>query len=177
MSRQDRSLEDFDVIKLLLFFLLFVVVSMGMILGLIVPDVREYKQSKSALATEQVTTKRVYEILLKREDELVSLRTDNRKILEAFSNTFNEKNLIQHARNFFEAASLEKKDESSFEEDFIVYELTVTSYLKTPTQFYNFLESLSRFEAIIRTDFPIEMWVEDGKINAVFNIKVYQLKS
>ena len=70
---------------------------------------------------------------------------------------------------------MEKQGKSEFEKDFTLYELTVTSQLETPVQFYSFLESLNRYEAVVRTDFPIQMWTEEGKIHAVFNIKVYEL--
>jgi hypothetical protein len=177
VSRRDKSLEEFDIIKLLLFFLLFVAVVMGFILGLIVPDVREYKRTKSALASERATTQKIYEVLSARESELLDLRSKNRKILEAFGKSFDEERFINYASQFFDAVVLEKQSQAEFEEDFTLYELTVTSQLDTPTQFYTFLESLNRYEAIVRTDFPIQMWVEDGKIHAIFNIKVYELMS
>jgi len=175
VSRRDKSLEEFDVVKLLLFLLLFVAVAMGFILGFIVPDIREYKSTKSTLSTERATTQRIYEVLSERENELLALRSQNRKILEAFGKSFDEERFKTHASQFFDAVALEKQSKAEFEEDFTLYELTVTSLLDTPVQFYRFLESLNRYEAIVRTDFPIQMWAEDGKINAIFNIKVYEL--
>jgi hypothetical protein len=175
VNKKDKSLEEFDIIKLLLFFLLFVAITMGLILGLIVPDIREYKRVKSALGSELATTNRIYEVLVERENELATLRSDNRKILEAFAKPFDEKRFVEHSSHYFEAVELEKQGENEFEKDFTLYELTVTSQLDTPTQFYDFLESLNRYEAVVRTDFPIQMWTEDGKIHAIFNIKVYEL--
>jgi len=175
VSRKDKSLEEFDIIKLLLFFLLFLAIAMGLILGLIVPDIREFKSTKGELASERARTQKIYEVLTNRENELANLRSDNRKILEAFAKPFSEERFVAHAGQFFEAVELEKQGQNEFEEGFTLYELTVTSKLQTPVQFYSFLESLNRYEAIVRTDFPIQMWTEDGQIHAIFNIKVYEL--
>jgi hypothetical protein len=176
VSKRDKSLEEFDIIKLLLFFLLFVAIIMGLILGLVVPDIREYKSVKSDLNSEQVATQKIYEILSERENSLLNLRSQNRKILEAFAKSFDEERFKSYAGQFFEEVELKKQDKKEFKEEFTLYELTVTSKLDTPVQFYNFLESLNRYETIVRTDFPIEMWIEEGKIHAIFNIKAYELK-
>ncbi|MCK9256524.1 MAG: hypothetical protein M0P02_00445 [Sulfurospirillaceae bacterium] len=177
MSKIDKSLEEFDIIKLLFFFLFFVFISMGLILGLVVPDIKEYKHSKNLLLREESTTTKVGELLKRKEEELNSLRVNNRKIIESFMGKFSEENFTAHAKSFFEKVKLEKiEDGKELDDEFVLYELKVTSKLKTPTQFYDFLESLNGYETVVRTDFPIQIWIEDEKLNAVFNIKTYELK-
>lgn len=177
MSKMDKSLEEIDIVKLLLFLLIFVIISMVLIFALIVPDIKTYKQAKAEHRSQFMTTSRVENILSEKEKELKQLSSDNRKILNAFTNTFDENRFIKYTTQFFDDVTLArvKKEEVPQEGGFVMYELNVTSSLKSPNNFYEFLEGLNRYESIVKADFPIEMKTEEGKIRSHFNIKVYEL--
>lgn len=178
MSRKDRSLEQIDIVKLLLFLLIFVVISMSMIFALIVPDIKTFKRAKAEHRSQFMTTSRVENILGEKEKELKQLSSENLKILDAFVNSFDETRFIKYTSQFFEEVTLMKvkKEEMSDQKEFMMYELNVTSTLKSPSNFYAFLEGLNRYENIVKADFPIEMQAEDGYIRAQFSIKVYELE-
>jgi NAD-dependent DNA ligase len=176
MNKLDKSLEEFDIVKLLLFLLLFLAITLFMILALIVPNIKEHKQQKSLHSFERTTTLRVEELLRERESELQTLRGENRKVIEAFVERFDEAEFLRFAQAFFTQASLEKVAQTEHEEDFMRYELKVTSLLETPSKFYDFLEALNRYENIVKADFPIQMEAQEGLIYATFSIKVFELK-
>ena len=177
MSKIDKSLEEIDIVKLLLFLLIFVVISMVLIFALIVPDIKMFKQAKAEHRSQYMTTSRVENILSEKEKELKQLSSDNRKVLDAFANTFDESRFIRYTMQFFDDVTLAKikKEDTPQEGEFVMYELNVTSSLKSPNNFYEFLEGLNRYENIVKADFPIEMKTHDGKIRSHFNIKVYEL--
>ncbi|MBN2964680.1 hypothetical protein JWV37_07800 [Sulfurospirillum sp. T05] len=176
MNRLDKSLEEFDLIKLLIFLLLFLAMSLFMVLAFIVPNIKEHKREKASYGYELVTTGRVETVLQEKESQLQALRVENRKVIEAFVSRFDEERFVRFVSEFFEEVSLARLEQKEHEEDFVMYELKVTSLLKTPSKFYEFLESLKRYEGIVKADFPIEMRAEGGLIHATFNIKVFELK-
>ena len=175
MNKLDKSLEEFDLIKLLLFLLLFLVASLVMVLAFIVPNIKEHKREKAAHGYELVTTQRVGAVLQEKEAQLQTLRIENKKVIEAFISRFDEERFVRYVGEFFEEVSLARLEQKEHEKDFIMYELKVTSLLKTPAKFYSFLESLKRYEGIVKADFPIEMRAEGPFIHATFNIKVFEL--
>ena len=79
---------------------------------------------------------------------------------------------------FFSEVSLSKieEGENNATEKFFRYRLNVTSSLKTPQKFYDFLDALSSYDSIIKAEFPIVMKGENDKIHTSFNIKVFGLK-
>ena len=175
MSKMDKSLEEIDIVKLLLFLLIFVVISMVLIFAVIVPDIKAYKQAKAEHRSQFMTTSRVENILSEKEKELKKLSSDNRKILDAFSNTFDEERFIRYSSQFFNDVTLAKVTKEEYQGEFAMYELNVSSSLKSPQNFYAFLEGLNRYENIVKADFPIEMKTDNGVIRSHFNIKVYEL--
>ena len=62
------------------------------------------------------------------------------------------------------------------DEPFFRYELNVTSMVKTPSKFYNFIDALQKYDNIVKIDFPIKMRGEGDKIHTTFNIKIYGLR-
>ena len=175
MNKLDKSLEEFNLIKLLFFLLLFLVIALFMVLVLIVPNIKEHKRQKAMYQFELTTTQRVEAVLNEKEAQLQHLRSENRKVIEAFVNRFDEERFVRYVGEFFEEVSLARLEQKEFERDFTMYELKVTSLLATPVKFYNFLESLKRYEGIVKADFPIEMRAEGKLIHATFNIKVFAL--
>jgi len=173
----DKSMEKIDIVKLLIYLLIFIVMTLFMILVVIVPNVKELRASKSLHNTAQVHKMRVENILNDRKIEFSELNSENRRAIISFMHKFSVENFIKYAGGFFTQVSLVELDKKAYKKEFIEYELRVSSSLESPVNFYLFLEGLNRYENIVQADFPIHMESNNSKITALFAIKVYDINS
>ena len=153
------------------------VICFGFIFVLIIPNIKEYRVKKSEYRNEFALFEKAQKRYKEKRGELSRLKSENLKILVNFTNSFSEEKFLKYCEKFFSNVSLKKTGSKNHKKNFILYELNVSSRLSTPTNFYNFLDSLNRYENIIETDFPIELKAKNNLISATFKIKVYELNS
>lgn len=175
VSSIDRSMEKIDLMKLLLFFMAFIVITFSIVFLMIIPNIKEHRVIQAEHKRVLVHKTRVESLYLERENELSKLKTDNSHILKAFKHPFTQEEFIQYAGTFFTQVNLTQITKSDYKKEFVEYELNVTSTLKTPTNFYNFLEGLNRYSSIVQADFPIHLGSSKDSITSTFKIKVYDL--
>lgn len=177
MSNIDRSLEKIDIMKLLLFLMAFIVITFSIVFLMIIPNVKEHRALQTEYKRVLVHKTRVENLYLEREAELSKLKVENDAVIKAFKHVFTQEEFITYARKFFAEVHLTQITKSEYKKEFVEYELNVTSMLKTPTNFYSFLEGLNRYSSIVQADFPIHL--ESGKesITSTFKLKVYDLNA
>ncbi|MDD4505616.1 MAG: hypothetical protein PHE60_04505 [Sulfurospirillaceae bacterium] len=177
MSNIDRSLEKIDIMKLLLFLMAFIIITFSIVFLMIIPNVKEHRALQTEYKRVLVHKTRVENLYLEREAELSKLKVENDAVIKAFKHVFTQEEFITYARKFFAEVHLTQITKSEYKKEFVEYELNVTSTLKTPTNFYSFLEGLNRYSSIVQADFPIHL--ESGKesITSTFKLKVYDLNA
>ncbi len=173
----DKSMEKIDIVKLLIYLLIFIVITLFMVLSVIVPNVKEYRASKVVYRKALVHKMRVDNILGDRNVEFSNLNSENRRAITSFMHKFSTDNFTKYASKFFTQVSLVKVGKKAHKKEFVEYELRVSSSLRSPTNFYLFLEGLNRYENIIQADFPILMESNLSRISSAFTIKVYDINS
>lgn len=173
----DKSMEKIDITKLLLFLLVFMVIVFSLVLFLIVPNIKEYRSFKSQYSQALMQKIRVENVLAQREEEHSELVQKNRRALSSFVHVFQAQSLISYAQTFFSDVELKELTKNPHKKEFSEYALEVTSKLKTPTKFYDFLDGLNRYENIVQADFPINMEANESIIKASFTIKVYEINA
>ncbi len=173
----DKSMEKIDIIKLLLFLILFIIITLFMVLVMIVPSVKEYRLAKGTYSSSHARTMKVQEVLTEREKELRDLSKENRRAITSFMHKFSTDNFIAYTGKFFNEISFIEVEKKEYKKEFVEYELKVSSNLKSPTNFYVFLDGLNRYENIIQADFPINMEANESTIKATFTVKVYDINA
>ncbi len=176
VSNMDRSLEKINYIKLLIFLLVFVFITLLLILTLILPNIKKYRTVRAQYNKVNVYKTRVENVLHERVLELKKLETKNRKIFAAFKHEFSQKEFVSFASKFFHKVSLKEAKQKTDGKEYKVYELNVTSSLKTPVNFYKFLDGLNHYQNMVQADFPIELRADRDMIYSSFKIKVYGVK-
>lgn len=178
MSSIDRSLEKIDVMKLLIFLMVFIVITFGLIFLLVIPNIKEHRTLKAEHKRVLVHKTRVENLYLERETELSKLKADNAHVIKAFRHPFMQAEFMDYAKKFFTDVHLSELTKSDYQKEFTEYELNVTTGLKTPSNFYNFLEGLNRYSNIVQADFPIHLESADKQsITSTFKLKVYDLNA
>lgn len=178
MSNVDRSLEKIDLMKLLLFLIIFLVLTFGLIFMLVIPNIKEHRVIKTEHQRALVHKTRVENLFLERDRELFKLKAENTHVLKAFKHPFDVSEFMSYAQGFFSDVSLVPVKEGEYQKEFSEYELNVTSALKTPVNFYTFLEGLNHYHNIVQADFPIHLESRDKEhITSTFKLKVYDLNA
>lgn len=173
---KDRSLQNIDVTKLLIYVLIFIVACLAMIFGFLVPSIKEYKQAKYESRMQiaaSAQTQRLYDAKSKALDEI---KQNDKVQLDALENKFNSDKFTQFASKYFTNVNLSEPKEAAKNGEISVYELTVTGSMKTPAKFYEFMDALQNYENIVKIDFPIKMHKDTEKIDAIFGVKIYSLR-
>lgn len=173
---KDTSLEEIDVVKLLIYVLIFIVVCLTMIFAFIMPNIKEYREIQYQNRAQAASVARINQIHNAKTSDLNALKERDRTIFKAYETKFSEENFAKFASTYFSDVKLAQIPNETNNEPFFRYELNVTSNIKTPTKFYDFIDALTKYDNIVRIDFPILMRENSGKIHTTFNIKVYGLK-
>ena len=177
VSNIDRSLEKIDIMKLLLFLMAFIVITFSIVFLMIIPNVKDHRTLQTEYKRVLVHKTRVENLYLEREAELSKLKVENDAVIKAFKHVFTQEEFITYARKFFAEVHLTQITKSEYKKEFVEYELNVTSTLKTPTNFYSFLEGLNRYSSIVQADFPIHLESGKDSITSTFKLKVYDLNA
>lgn len=177
VSSFDRSLEKIDLMKLLLFLMTFIIITFSFVFLLIIPNVKDHRVLQAEHKRVLVHKTRVENLFLERESELGKLKSENSHAMNAFKHPFTQEEFIQYAAKFFTQVSLVEITKSDYQKEFVEYELNVTSTLKTPKNFYNFLEGLNQYSNIVQADFPIHLEATQQDIASTFKLKVYDLNA
>ncbi len=175
-KKLDTLMKDFSPIKTLVFFLIFSIMCMIVIFAFLVPNIKEYKSVKIEYTRHLKSLNKSIQIQNQKEDELQNITKNNMKILDALIKKFNKTNFLNYTNRFFSDVKLSKKINLNEQDKFVIYELNVTTSLKSPNNFYDFLDGLSTYENIIKADFPIKLIAQKDKIKSSFKIKVYNAK-
>jgi len=173
----DRSLDKIDMMKLLIFLTVFMVITFTFVFLMIIPNIKDHRVLQAEYKRVLVHKTRVENLFFEREAELSKLKAENVHIISAFKHPFTQQEFVRYAGKFFAQVSLAEVTKSEYKKEFIEYELNVTSMLKTPTNFYNFLEGLNRYDSIVQADFPIHLESSKESITSTFKIKVYDLNA
>lgn len=176
MSRKDTSLERVDIVKLLVFVLVFVLVCLVMIFGFILPNIKEYRslnmQNRSATAAHAKVLK-IY------TDKMQAFEAEKQKhetTLKAYDTAFDKQKFINFASTFFQDVTMDDGEAKNQDEKFFRYQLNASISMKSPQSFYDFLDALEKYETIVKIEFPIVMKSEEQLIQMSFGLRVYGLK-
>ncbi len=172
-NSRDRSLEKINYIKLLIYLSVFILVTLILILALVLPSIKRYRVARNEYNQAMVHKTRVEGVLKQREKELKQLQLSNRKIFDSFGHKFSQNEFTNFANKFFDTVALKEVNQSMYTDEYKVYELNVTTLLKTPVKFYKFLDGLNHYQNLIQADFPIDLKSRGDLIHSSFKIKVY----
>ncbi|WP_201352465.1 hypothetical protein [Hydrogenimonas urashimensis] len=169
------SLKEIRLIRLLGWVLFYLLVLFLLIFVLVIPVVKSYKSVNKEYAEQKA-----YYLAAKDEhdtifDRLKSLQAKNRKIIEAFENRWDEKKFIAQARRYFLKVDVKPIDVNTSEKYFKIYEINAMTKMKSPQNFYKFLDALPSLPFVIQADFPIAFRAHGGdEIEGIFRIRVYE---
>ncbi len=164
-----------DVIKNALFFTFYIILTLFIIAFIMAPSIKEFKSTKNAyFLSEQEfeNTKQTYQSIL---EKLTKLQNQNQKILNAFKRNFNKNNFKLFAKNYINIIKITKQNTTPYKDKFIKTSYMITAQIKSPKNFYDFVDNIKNYKNIIRVYFPIDFEKSNKEINLTFKIEHYKL--
>jgi len=165
-----------DVIKNFLFFVLFLFITFFSIVLIIAPAVKKFKQHQK----EYYETKHKYEIVLNNykeaTKELKELEKKNKKIILALKRDFNPQNFKNFAKSYMSVKNIKEINSTTYKKDFIKTTYIVDTVIKSPKNFYDFIDALKNYKNVLRVYFPINFQKEKENISLTLKIEHFKLK-
>lgn len=175
---KDSSLQEIDILKLLIYVVIFISLLVFFITVMIIPSIKEYKKLKVQNQISLINLGKIEQVHNAHANALADFRIKNSRTLNAIINGFDEKEFLQSTSRYFEAPSLAKLGSKSDDNaSFSRYELNITAQINSPQKFYNFVDLLNNYNNIVMLDFPVRMESKGEKINTSFDLKVFKSKA
>lgn len=170
----DRSLDQIDASKLVLYILLFVAVCAGLIILLVIPILKDYKNALNELGTQTHINANIDAHFQESLSRLEQLKSENKAILDQFDADFNATRLSKFLNKYFIDPNVVPIKHSGAKPEYLQYEFNVSAILENPKQFYSFIEALNHYENLIALETPIDLQsTDEGDIDIHFTLKVY----
>jgi len=169
------NVEQVDLTKTLIFILLTLIMTIIVAGFMIIPNIQNLKISK-------IYTERTFKELKRKEayyQQLVekheALKDRNRKIIAALEHPYKEDELNRFGMDqlgVFRTYHMHTKQEASL---FDRHELNVTTALKSPKEFYGFIDALENYNGLAVIDFPFVIKANDDySLTLQFMLGVYE---
>ena len=162
----------FRSVKLLLWISVFLIVIFTLSALLIIPSINKLKVANEVLSSSNYKYQQNYAKNENIERQLNDYLSENKINLTKIHNEFNIEKFKNHCKTFFENVELDKS--LDFSDEYVSYQLSVSTKITSPSIFYDFIDSLENFPNIIRVHFPIVLKSDKNLIKAQFNIQVYK---
>ncbi len=139
----------------------------------LIPLGKEYREQRAKLSYENADLRRWKNFDAQTYKALKNLQSENRYIITAFENGFDEKRFIKKYSKLFNSLTLSKTTQKDNVDIFELYEVTTSSQISSPATFYDFLDEVNKSDWIVEVNFPIKFKREGEVINSSFTMKVY----
>ncbi|ULO03382.1 hypothetical protein [Campylobacter sp. RM12651] len=169
---KDNSMIKIDIVKLLLWLSIFLITIFTLSALLIIPSVNKLKVANEVLSSSNSKFQQNKAKNESIERQLNDYLSENKTNLAKIHNEFDIEKFKNHCKTFFDEVNLDKN--LDFSEDYVSYQLSVSTKITSPTIFYDFIDSLDNFPNILRVHFPIVLKSDKNLIKAQFNIQVYK---
>ncbi|EFN2179030.1 hypothetical protein HKB92_000783 [Campylobacter coli] len=169
---KDKSLEELNILKIVIYVLSFITVCTALILFLLLPVLKDYKQTHLRKNSQAAIFNAVKAKLDASENKISALRTENNKSLEQFEQQFN----LTHFQNFLEKyfeniqiteLKLDKK------EKYLTHRINIRASINNPRRLYDFIDALAQYNNLVKIDYPMTLKASDHGIMINLNVQIY----
>ncbi|MBZ7945911.1 hypothetical protein H2258_03380 [Campylobacter sp. RM9939] len=169
---KDKSLEELNIVRILILALSFISICTALILFLLLPVLKDYEQI-NLRENSQIGTVNSFKIDLKSsEDKVTQLQNINKKNLDQFQQKFDEKKFNQFLKYYFKNIKITNIKLQS-QEEYLYKKLKIEGLMDNPKNFYNFIDALKDYDNLIKISYPIVLKATPKGIAINFSIEIY----
>jgi len=165
-----------DIIKNMLFFTLFIFLFLFLLGVIVAPSIKKFKSIKTEYYQTKIDLDKSENNLNSITDEYQKLFKENRKIIFGLKREFDKKNFQLFAKPYMNIIKIDDKNISLYQNKFIKKTYIVTAKLKTPNNFYKFVDASKNYKNILKIYFPIVFKAKNGELNLLFKLEHFKIK-
>lgn len=140
---------------------------------LLIPSGKSFRAAK-----EQVQKIRLYTHELQGDfdalhEQYERLKSDHKPTLMALRKSFDPSGFVAQNSRFFNSLEILEVQDPQQDQSYTIYEITTTSDIDSPQNFYDFIENINSSDWVIEVNFPIHFKREASTIKSSFSMKVY----
>lgn len=169
---KDKSLEEINILKLIVYTLSFISLCTALILFLLLPMLENYKANDLRENLQIALLNNVKAKLNASESKVQELRLENNQSLMQFENPIDSTALRELLNSHFKEVKLNRLDINQ-SEPYLQYAFKVETSIKSPKNFYDFIDALSTYKNLMKIDYPITLKAAKEAIMISFVIKLY----
>ncbi len=162
------------ILYLTIFSILMIISAIWFAADALIPMGKEYRKNKMILKKERLDLQRHQDFYNETLEVYNDTKSKNRAIIEAFENRFDPQRFKAKYSRFFIDLSISKASDPAKNDWYEVYEVKTTSKIKSPVNFYDFLDALNKSKWIIGVTFPIDFRRDGELIYSSFKMQVYK---
>jgi len=164
-------------IKFLIYLLVFLILVLIFVFLFIIPQIKTYKKVKSEY-NYNVKHNLIYKEQQKDfNTKLSQLEKDNKKVIDIFSKKFDIEKFKSYSTNYFHNIKIVPLENDINSSALKIYKFNATLKSKNPREFYNFIKDLSKYDGLIKINFPITISSEKSLLNIFFHMSIYSMNS
>jgi len=165
-----------DVIKNFLFFTFFIVLTLFSIGLIIAPSIRIFKKNQNLFFKEKNEFETLKNKFLQKNNELKKLKIENKKIIASLNRNFDKNNFKIFASKYINITNIKEINSSVYKNDFIKTSFLVDAIIKSPKNFYEFIDALKNYKYVVKAYFPVNFEKKDENIALTFKIEYFKIK-
>lgn len=170
---KDKSLEEIDILKLLIYIFSFISICTALILFLLLPILKEYKQLSLKENTQSAILIGFNSKLQSSRDKISLLRTENNHTLEQFDKTVDLQILENFLNKYMSNVDI-KELKIENKEAYLKKIVNIKANIDNPSKFYLLINALENFDNLVKIIYPISLEAQKNKNIALsFNLKIY----
>ena len=170
------ELFGIDIIKNMLFFTLFVFIFLLLLAISVAPSIKKFKKDKVIYYNTKMKLNESQNDLDKITNKYKKLYKQNRKVIFALKREFDKNNFKMFASKYMKIDSIQDKNISVYQKDFIKKTYLVSATLKTPVNFYKFVDASQNYKNVLKIYFPIVFKAKNGDIKLIFKLEHFKAK-
>ncbi|EEP3505468.1 hypothetical protein ACM1FL_001132 [Campylobacter coli] len=169
---KDKSLEELNILKIVIYVLSFITVCTALILFLLLPVLKDYKQTHLRKNSQAAIFNAAKAKLDASENKISALRTENNKSLEQFEQQFNLTHFQNFLEKYFENIQITelKLDEK---EKYLTHRINIRASINNPRRLYDFIDALAQYNNLVKIDYPMTLKASDHGIMINLNVQIY----
>jgi hypothetical protein len=163
-----------DIVKNFLLFLLFFIIFMILLAFVVSPTIKRFKEIKQNYYAKKIKAQDLQSKLDKLTMQYKDLYKKNRKIILAFKMDFNKDAFKIFSSKYMNITNIQDKNISLYQSQFIKKSYIVTANLKSPINFYKFVDATKNTNNIIQIHFPIVFKAKNGDIKLIYKLESFK---
>ncbi|KAA6228867.1 hypothetical protein FMM55_00095 [Campylobacter sp. LR196d] len=167
----DKSLDDINTLKLIICVLSFITVCFALILFLLLPTLKNFKELNILENSHLATLQEEQANLQFNQERINDLKEANAHSFSQFEQKFNPVHFRELLEKYFQNVVMKELENTN--ELYLTNNISIDASMDKPQNLYDFLDNLKNFESLVKISPPLIMKAQKTTTSIHFNAKVY----